>query len=428
MRRTTPSIVRPGRLRTFAALILAGVCNAAGWAQAPPLPAGAACALDNAPAATLLLPHFQVDFGSTAVTTLFSVGNSAPTAVLTRVTLWTELGIPTLSFHVYLTGYDLETVNLRDVFEGRLPATASAGQDASGTVSPKGPYSQDLDFANCAGFLPPAALSPQAVQDLRAEHRGLASTRLGGKCAAFFRGDDRIRGYLTIDTVGNCAARTPKDPAYFAADATAQNVLFGDYFFVEPGDNFASGDSLVRVQAFPGRFTTGQRTFYSWLHAGSVADQREPLGLSWSARFLDGGAFSGGTEILYWHDAATPYEPYVCGQIPLPQPQTTVDLTLFDEQENAEIPACFPIPAPCYRPIFFPFIANRVTVDGPELPVPWDAGSIQVYPANPTFFAPQSWMGVVMKASGRYSVGFAATPLDSACGTAACPPGQDCTP
>jgi hypothetical protein len=427
MRSRFPTDVPLRRLACAATLAVCGAIVPL-RAQQTPLPAGAACALDNAPAATLLLPHFQVDLTNGGMTTLFSVGNAAPTSVLTRVTLWTELGIPSLTFHIYLTGYDIETVNLRDVFEGRLPATASVGQDPAGTLSPKGPYSQDINFSSCAGFLPPAALSAQAIQDLRAEHRGFASTRLGGKCAAYFRGDDRLRGYLTIDTVASCAARSPKDPNYFVGDATAQNVLFGDSFFVEPGEDFASGDSLVRLQAFPGRFTTGQKTFYGWLHNGSVADQREPLAFTWSARFLTGGVFSGGTDVVYWHDAATPYEPFTCGLVPLPTPQDTVRLAIFDEQEDVSLPSCFPVPAPCFEPSYFPSIANRVVVDGPHLPVPVSFGVLVTSPTGPAPLGRQAWMGVVMKASGRFSVGFAATPLDSACGTAICSPGRDCTP
>ncbi|HBL30141.1 MAG TPA: hypothetical protein DD490_25165, partial [Acidobacteria bacterium] len=56
---------------------------------------------------------------------------------------------------VYLTGYDVQTVNLRDILvSGILPRTASAGQDPTNTISPKGPISQDINFASCGGFLP----------------------------------------------------------------------------------------------------------------------------------------------------------------------------------------------------------------------------------------------------------------------------------
>jgi hypothetical protein len=93
-------------------------------------PAGAVtCALDDVPAATLLLPYFEVDLDNPlGRTTLFSINNASASAVLTNVTLWTDLGIPALYFQVYLTGYDVQTINLRDLFAGVLPRTATVGR------------------------------------------------------------------------------------------------------------------------------------------------------------------------------------------------------------------------------------------------------------------------------------------------------------
>ena len=58
-----------------------------------------ACTLDNVPAATLLLPYFEVDPDeSRRPTTLFSINNASARAALAHVVLWTDLGVPTLSF------------------------------------------------------------------------------------------------------------------------------------------------------------------------------------------------------------------------------------------------------------------------------------------------------------------------------------------
>ena len=63
------------------------------------------CTIDDVPAATLLLPYFEVDLGNTAgVNTLFSINNASNTAAVAHVTLWTDESIPTLDFDVYLTG------------------------------------------------------------------------------------------------------------------------------------------------------------------------------------------------------------------------------------------------------------------------------------------------------------------------------------
>ena len=94
----------------------------------------------------MLLPYFEVDLAHpSGATTLFSISNVGPAMQLVNVTLWTDLGVPTVAFPIYLTGFDIETFNLRDVFAGRIPASASVGQDPADTISPQGPWSQDLE-------------------------------------------------------------------------------------------------------------------------------------------------------------------------------------------------------------------------------------------------------------------------------------------
>ncbi|HSU84712.1 MAG TPA: hypothetical protein VLR69_20020, partial [Thermoanaerobaculia bacterium] len=193
------------------------------------------CTIGLAPAATLLLPYFEVDPSSgTGLTTLFSINNAAPQAVIANVTIWTDLGVATFSFPVYLTGYDVQTINMRDLFNGFLPRTASAGQDPTDTISPKGLYSQDISFASCSA-LPPPALPAAFVNHLRAAHSGQFSSVLGG-CAGQNLGDGRLRGYVTVDTVSACVPLAPGDPGYFGPGGivTNDNVLWGDYIYVDP--------------------------------------------------------------------------------------------------------------------------------------------------------------------------------------------------
>ena len=124
---------------------------------------------DNVPAATLLLPYFDVDWQNCGghgtgggLNTLFSINNASATAVLAHVTLWTDESIPTLDFDIYLTGYDIQTISMCDIFNGVLPQTASAGQDPNDTISPKGDCSQDINFASCNGILPLGPLGSAA--------------------------------------------------------------------------------------------------------------------------------------------------------------------------------------------------------------------------------------------------------------------------
>src|SRR4051812_36865105 len=104
------------------------------------------CAVDAVPAATLLLPYFEVDLTKPGGrTTPLAVNNASDRATLAHVVLWTDLGVPTLAFDVYLTGYDVQTINLRDLFTGSLPSrrtprttatTRSARRDRFRRTSP----------------------------------------------------------------------------------------------------------------------------------------------------------------------------------------------------------------------------------------------------------------------------------------------------
>ena len=78
--------------------------------------------VDDVPAATLLLPYFEVDLDDpNGVDTLFSINNASASAVLAHVIVWTDLSVQVLDFDVYLTGYDVQTINLRDICQ-RQPA------------------------------------------------------------------------------------------------------------------------------------------------------------------------------------------------------------------------------------------------------------------------------------------------------------------
>src|SRR3984893_11549592 len=138
---------------------------------AAPLSAGdltGNCRLGNQPAATLLVPYFEVDLSNPAGrTTLLSVNNAAPRPTLARMVLWTDWGVPTLAFDIYLTGYDVQTFNLRDVFNGNLPQTGPG-------ISPTGPLSEPgTSFPGCSGSGAQARSVSNGQQlSLRAAHSG----------------------------------------------------------------------------------------------------------------------------------------------------------------------------------------------------------------------------------------------------------------
>src|ERR1700680_142313 len=72
--------------------------------------------VSDQPAATLLLPYFEVDLKKPrAATTLMSINNTSATAILTHVVIWSDLSVPSLEFNVYLTGYGMYQLNLQDL-------------------------------------------------------------------------------------------------------------------------------------------------------------------------------------------------------------------------------------------------------------------------------------------------------------------------
>jgi hypothetical protein len=421
-RSTAPTATR-GTTPLAAAVAL---CVAA-IAAAPP--AGAViCTLDNVPAATLLLPYFEVNLADPyGQTTLFTVANASAAAALAHVVLWTDMAIPTFAFDVYLTGYDLQSINLRDIFVfGRLPQTADPDQDPEDTISPKGQGAQDVVFPNCQG-LPPAPLDPSFVAYLRAAHTGAPSPLKPGTCYGFNHHDVIARGYVTVDTVVGCSSATPVDSGYFGPGglATSANVLWGDYFYVDSRHAFAEGGTLVRIEADPTAFKPGDSTFYELYDGHSAADAREPLPTTWAARFLSGGPFDAGSAIIVWREAVSVPFPFLCnggngavGGFPLKVNAALV----FDEQEYAATPCGFGgrgegAPSCNFLTSAAPLAANRVQVGGPTLAVPFNFGWI-IANFDPGFTPAyhQAWMGTVMNAHLQISVGMAATPLDSGCG------------
>jgi len=420
--------------KTALCLALLGLLALAGQASA------VICTIDDVPAATLLLPYFEVDLGNAAgVTTLFSINNASATAILAHVVVWSDLSVPVLDFNVYLTGYDVVTINMRDVLNGVLPRTASAGQDPTDTISNKGDFSQDINFASCADQLPIGNASSDLAASWQAALTGAFASHLGG-CAGLNIGDDLARGYVTVDTVNNCTLRFPGDPGYFGpggtGDVTNQNVLWGDYFYVNSAQNFAQGETLVHIEADalnPETSVAGEYTFYGRYVAWTAADNREPLSTEFATRFINGGPFSGGTSLLVWRDSKVDQQAFTCGRLPSWYPMGQEGIVIFDEMENPNRPpGCQISPCTTTQSAPFPAETQRVEVGGADFPTPFNFGwlfldlNFDSGNPNPTEdpLAQQAWVTTVMDANGRYSVGYDAIQLDSACNASHFVPGQ----
>ena len=344
---------------------------------------------DNVPAATLLYPYFEVDLGNgQGVNTLIALQNASASAGLVNVTLWTDLGIPTFSFNLYFTGFDTQTINLRDILvNGVIPITASAGQDPGDTSSPdtgisnQGPFSQDINFASCnfdpddfgAGddgplspFMPPSSpfLTAAQIADLQRALTGQSSTSgsfgiAAGMCSGTSRGDNIARGYVTADDVNSCSALNPHSAGYFPANsavAGARNIWFGDIFYIQPALNLMEADIAVPIEA---TFLTlpFANSFYGRMPGVNFtgSDRREPLATAWGASYLNSA-----TDLLVWRDPAVDVAPFACGSLPAAFPLTQTQAVAFDTEEN---------PLPLSGPLF-PLAAQRTPVGPPPMSIP----------------------------------------------------------
>jgi uncharacterized repeat protein (TIGR01451 family) len=370
---------------------------------------GKTCEIDVVPAATLLIPYFSVDLSSpSGETTLFSVINAKAAPKLAKVTLWTDWAVPSLSFNIYLTGYDVQTINVRDLFAGHLPVTGR-GTSPQGSLSESG-----VNFPGCGTGSALAGLSALGAGDtahLAAWHRGLASP-MNGKCAASPRpGDNLAVGYITVDAVNACSTLTPADPGYFGPNgvATDDNTLWGDVTYVNSDTNASDGDNAVHIVAEPDGFVNGDYTFYGRYVGGTAADHRRPLGTQYGTRFLAGAAFSGGSEVTIWRDTKVSASSGVtCGQNPGWLPLRNEGMVAFDEEENAEL-----IPASN-----LPLAVQKLKVSASSIPTTSPFGWLLIDLSHSSGLfggVAQGWVSVRASAEHRYSIGQRAVRFDTAC-------------
>lgn len=376
------------------------------------------CRLANQPAATLLIPYFEVDLGNpNGQSTLFSVNNASAKPVLSRVVLWTDWGVPTLAFDLYLTGYDIQTFNLRDLLSGNLPETGPQVSN-TGSLSDAGTLFTGCSGAGAAGISP--QLAPQDVTWLRAAHTGQpVATSPTQQCAGSgASGPNVATGYITVDTVNRCSPRTvgtlvntPANGTYFAAKGTGlasdDNVLWGDFTYVNPARNTSNGQSAIALVADPDALTAGMYTFYGRYVGFDGRDNRVPLSSLYYARYVNGGTFSGGTDLIVWRDnRRTAVGTADCGKAPSWSPLGEMQLVTFDEEEN---------PKEVANSNAFPLVTQKVHVGGPSLPISQAFGWLMLDLWHKDSTHAQAWVGVWMTAEGHFSSGAEALRADDLC-------------
>lgn len=388
------------------------------------------CRVADQPAATLLIPFFQVDLDDAqGMSTLISVNNASARPALARLVLWTNWGVPTLAFDIYLTGYDIQTLNLRDLLLGNLPVTGS-------TVSNRGLLSEaGADFPGCSAATTQslgtgskegkatATLNTAELAYLRAAHTGQPVVQASGTSPARCIGaaGDRTglaTGYVTVDSVNRCSPtmvgaidNTPAQSGYFVKGgqglANDNNVLWGDFFYVNRQQSYAMSHSAVSIVADADFFSPGDYTFYGRYHGFNGGDDRAPLSSLYYARFLDGGPIAGGTELVVWRDnRSSRIGPVDCTAGPDWAPLGELQMVAFDEEEN---------PTELRNSNSFPLATQLVHVGTPPLVTPDSFGWLMMDLWHRDSTHAQGWVGVMMSADGRYSISNAALRADDLC-------------
>ena len=122
------------------------------------------------------------------------------------------------------------------------------------------------------------------------------------RCAGRAFGDNIARGYVTVDTVNNCTLRFPGDPGYFGPAAratpptrTCSGATTSTSTRRRTSPTATPWSTSRRAATNPETSVAGQYTFYGRYVSWTAADNREPLATNFAARFVNGGAFSGGT-------------------------------------------------------------------------------------------------------------------------------------
>jgi len=376
------------------------------------------CDIGVAPAATLLLPYFEVDLDrppGRARTTIFTIVNTSQYPQIARVTLWSDLAYPVVNFNLFLTGYDVQAVNLYDVL-----TTGATGGFLTGPGQRS--LANDLN-PNHASTPCPREVLPQA---LLADVRSILTTGRMPSCGAGQVGTmhSRTTGYATIDVVNSCDVTFPDDTAYYD-ELLYDNVLIGDYQHVNPDPtfgNYAGASPLVHIRAIPEGGLAGAkvtpnfpRTFYDRYTppASPHIDRRQPLPSVFAVHFVQGGQGAFNTNLQIWHEGitgGTGCNRYF-GHFKTP----VTEEVRFDEHENpTELNPEIRIAAYQYITVTLP--ATSVTPTSSYIfPPLWLFSGADVGGWLYLNLTKPSWVTAIMQAEGRYSGASDAQMLGNGC-------------
>jgi len=401
------------------------------------------CDISVLPAATLLLPYFEVEVNapaSVAKTTIFTVVNTTRNPQIARITLWTDYGYPVMTFNAFLTGYDVQAFNVYDLIVRGIIAppsgTSNANTPGSRSLSNTGGNLNFLPDAaqTCNSSGVPSILPANITQDIRnaltiGTSTACGSTRIGG--IHDLPGGNVAAGFITIDLVANCSYVRPTDAAFFK-ELLYDNVLTGDYEQIAPNPatgNYAGGNPLVHIRAIPEGGPAGNvastglpYTFYDHLTPGTARqmDRRQPLPATFVARYIQGGPTAFTTEYQIWREPLTAAN--AACDLYRNNIRPYVEAVRFDERENPTTVSPSVIPEAPFIALTLP-VASKSLSTNVQFP-PLTSGDLAGWmylnlhtggSGIPGTRPSQNWVTVNMFAEGRFSVMFDATMLGNGC-------------
>jgi len=337
------------------------------------------CDVNVGPAATLLLPYFEVDVsGNTGQTTLFTVTNVTRYPQIAHVTLWTDRGFPVMAFNIFLTGYDVQGINLADILVRGLIAPPSG---TSTTTTPGTLSAANTSNPNLRSPLDCSTNPSQIPQTIAAALRTTLTTGVStaNSCTEVGAVHANAVGYATIDLVASCTLRSPNDPLYYTTDILFDNVLIGDYQQIGPhpagqaASSFdAGGNPMVHIRAIPEGGGAGSNvgtalpyTFYDRYTpvARRTLDRRQPLPTTYATRFIQGGPNAFRTNLTIWREGIGNGS---CDDARASAAMTVAEVFRFDEHENPS--AVAPVICTCLPPTAMLAATSSTSSADPQYP------------------------------------------------------------
>lgn len=318
------------------------------------------CARDAVPAATLLVPYAVVDLDANNVpdpngyTTLMSVINTSSAKQIIHVVVLDALGRHVIEFDEVLSGYDMWTINFRDLLTGSFnlfdtgdldskdngsgpapnhnPPYPQVGDFWIGGAGPQtppygpssnsyyttwlpGPDDVDAPSPSTSGcFFPYGPLSQvgaaivtrlQAaiIGDLPQDGSHCTWSQIWGPPWLATLTPNPVFFSVTVDVVNACSLHFSDEPGYWTDGVpSTNNVLAGNVFYINPWANFSESVPAVAIEAdLDWASPTAHAGFYSRYTENfnpPVHDFHEPLPTAFAFQYANSGGVS--SYLIVW--------------------------------------------------------------------------------------------------------------------------------